>query len=201
MLHHFIFALHRTICIITAPLYKHQLTNAFNLEQKMQLLKMALNVLMTHLGCPSCFLDHPVAYFCVIRSQWPHLAKTLLWWIHHSLIMALKTFSHNGTSCSLIKLSHDLLAPCNLCLLVVLGKPTIGSFLTGWLSCPNCNSYFELCQFAQVLLWPGLQDGKCPFLLNLTWESNCVTLPDGWHITWDMQPKGKMPCLEFCCYD
>jgi hypothetical protein len=52
---------------------------------------------------------------------------------------SLVTFLHNGTHYSLIKFAHDLLAPCNSCPLVVLGKPTVGSFLTSWLSCRNCN--------------------------------------------------------------
>jgi hypothetical protein len=47
-------------------------------------------------------------------------------------LSAFNTSSCNRNCCSRIKLSHDLLAPCNSCLLVVLKKSTADSFLTSW---------------------------------------------------------------------
>jgi hypothetical protein len=60
---------------------------------------------------------------------------------------------------------HDLLAPCNSCLLVVLRKqPPVHFWLVNEL--PKLQYCLELCLFAQGLLKPGLQDGKCPFHWN-----------------------------------
>jgi hypothetical protein len=66
---------------------------------------------------------------------------------------------------------------------------------------PRLQSYLELCQFAQVLLQPRLQDGKCHLLSELAQESDYDALPDGWRITHGTQLKGKMSCLESHCYD
>jgi hypothetical protein len=122
------------------------------------------------------------------------LYQILPWWVHCCLFMGLKTSSLDGARYSLIELPHDLLAPCNSCLLVVLeNQPPVHIWLVDELS--KLQSCLELCWFGQVLLPLGLQYGNSPFLLELAWESNHDTLPNGWCITHGTQPKWNMSGL------
>jgi hypothetical protein len=82
------------------------------------------------------------------------LCQTLTWRVHPFLFMCLKISSHDRACCSFIKFHHDLLAPCNLCLLVVLeNQPPVLLWLVDEL--PKLQSCLELCLFAQVLLQLG----------------------------------------------
>jgi hypothetical protein len=71
----------------------------------------------------------------------------------------------------LIKLPHDLLAPCNSCVLMVLeNQPPVHFWLVDELS--KLQSRLELCWFAQVLLQPGLHDGNALSYYN--WPENLI---------------------------
>jgi hypothetical protein len=73
------------------------------------------------------------------------------WWVHPCLFVDLKIYSHDENCCSLITLPHDLLAPCNLCLLVVLeNQPPVHFWLVDEQS--ELQSCLEFCQFTQALL-------------------------------------------------
>jgi hypothetical protein len=57
-------------------------------------------------------------------------------------------------------------------------------FIFDWLiELSKLQSYLEMYWFAQALLQPGLQVGKCHFVLELTRELNYDSLPNGWCIT------------------
>jgi hypothetical protein len=67
------------------------------------------------------------------------LRQILSRWVHPCLVVGSNTSSHGKNRCNLIKHLHNILAPCNPCLFVVLGK-TNRRFIFYWLmSCPNCN--------------------------------------------------------------
>jgi hypothetical protein len=138
-------------------------------------------------------LTHHVACLRVVHPRWPCSAQFLTRSAHPFLFMGLKTSSHDRTRCRLVKFLHDLLSPCNLCLLVLLeNRPPVHFFLVDELS--RLQTCLELCWFTQALLQPWLQDGKCR-------KSNYGTLPNGWCITQGTQPKGKMSCLKSWCYN
>jgi hypothetical protein len=120
--------------------------------------------------------------------------------IHPFLFVGLKISSHDKTRCSLIKFSHDLLSPCNLCLLVVLENQPPIHFLTSWWAIQIINLSWivpvrPVASPARIARW------KSPFSIGIAQESDYDTLPNGWSINWGTQPKGKMSCLESCCYD
>jgi hypothetical protein len=125
------------------------------------------------------------------------LCRILPRWVQLFLFVGLKISSHDGNHCSLITLPHELLVTC----VFLWYWKTSHRFI--WLvdELSKLQYGLELCHFTQVLLQPGLQDGKWPFLSELTRESNFNTLPDGWRIIRGTQPKGKMSCLESRCYD
>jgi hypothetical protein len=152
------------------------------------------------LGGPSCPLGPSSGMILCCSFSVTPLCQILSWWVHPCLLVGWNTSPHGRNHCSLIKLLHDLLAPCNSCHLVVLENHLSVHF---WLvdELPKLQSYLELCLFIQVLLQPGLQDGKHHFPLELAQESHYDTHPNRWCITRGTQPKGKMPCLEPRRYD
>jgi hypothetical protein len=97
------------------------------------------------------------------------LHQILSRWVHPYLFMGLNTSSRGKNCCSHIKLPHEVLAPCNSCLLVVLDNqaPVHSSLVDEPF---KLKSYLELCQFAQRSSSQELQDGKCHFYWN--WPEN-----------------------------
>jgi hypothetical protein len=131
-----------------------------------------LRSLLFTLNVLNATLAHQVACLCVVHSRWLRYAKILSLWVHPCLFVGLNTSSHHINCCSLIKLLHDLLAPCNSCFLVMLkNQPPVHFWLVNEL--PKLQSCLELCRFAQMLLQLGLQDKKRPFHWN--WSANLVT--------------------------
>jgi hypothetical protein len=128
------------------------------------------------------------------------LRQILYRWVHPCLFMGLNTSSCGRNRYNRIKLPHDLPAPCNSCLLVVLeNQPPVHFWLVDELT--KLQSYLELCRFTQTLLQPRIARWETSFPLELAWESDHGTRLNGWCITRGTQPKGRMSCLEFWYYD
>jgi hypothetical protein len=99
-------------------------------------------------------------------------------WVHPCLFMGLNTSSHDENRCRCIKLRHDLLGPCNSCLLVVLENrsPVHVQLVHEWLvSCPNCNLVLNFAGSLRHSSSQELQDGKRHFYWNWP-ESPTTTL-------------------------
>jgi hypothetical protein len=128
------------------------------------------------------------------------LCQILSRWVHPCLVVGSNTSSHGKNRCNLIKLLHNILAPCNPCLFVVLGK-TNRRFIFYWLmSCPNCNLILN-CVGSTWASLDRIARWETPFPLELAREFDYHTHPNGWCITRGTQPKGKMSCLGSHCYD
>jgi hypothetical protein len=157
-------------------------------------LLFTLDVLITSLA-------HQVTCLHVVHSRWHRYAKILSRLVHLCLFVVLNISSHGRNRCSLIKLPHDFLAPCNSCFLVMLKKKlTVGSFLTSWWAVqivilPWIVSVHPDTSPARIARW------KTSFPSELAWESDYNMRSNGWYITRGMQSKGKMSYLESRCYD
>jgi hypothetical protein len=138
-----------------------------------------------------CSLGLPSGMFLSCSFSVTPLRQILSRWVYPCLFMGWNISSRGKNRCSRINLSHDLWAPCILCLLVVLeNQSPIHSWLFDELS--KLQSCLELCRFTQALLQPGIARWETPFQLELARESDYDTHLNGWHITRDTQSKWRM---------
>jgi hypothetical protein len=153
-----------------------------------------------HLGCHYCSLGRPSGMFLCWSFSVIPLRQILSRWVHPCIFMGFNTSSGGRNRCNRVKLPRDLLAPYNSCLPVMLeNQAPIHSWLVDEL--PKLQSCLKLCQLTQALLQPRTARWETTFLMELAQESDYDTHLNGWHITRGTQPKGRMSCLEFHCYD